>query len=229
MIRKTARETLTSISNGGSEMSGEKIPDGAWQEKLIAEARLRQNEREKGYRAQALKIYPSICARCGRETVGRNSAISQSIIRITTTRTTQQMGVTGNFCACTVMRMNIPEMTSRMHTKTPLCPLQVRKRHRLRGFDHLLGSTRSCGNVNGSKAQGIQIVPAESMSAMVPPEKRWCAIHCSGSIPRQSATASRQSVISSFQRHIYVFAENSTTGSTPAGVMLNSDELNIGN
>src|SRR5207253_6560277 len=52
-------------------MSGEKIPDGAWHEKLIAEARLRQNEREKGYRAQALKIYPSICARCGREFSGK--------------------------------------------------------------------------------------------------------------------------------------------------------------
>jgi predicted HNH restriction endonuclease len=56
---------------GGNEMSGEKIPDGAWQEMLIADARLRQNEREKGYRAQALKIYPSICARCGREFSGK--------------------------------------------------------------------------------------------------------------------------------------------------------------
>ena len=121
--------------------------------------------------------------------VGRNSAISQSIIRITTTRTTQQMGVIGNFCACTVMRMNIPEMTSRMHTKTPLRPLQLRKRHRLLGFDHLLGSTHSCGNVNGSKAQGIQIAPAESDVRDDSSRKRWRAIHCSGSIPRQSATA----------------------------------------
>ena len=52
-------------------MSGEKIPDGTRQERLIAEARLRQNEREKGYRAQALKIHPSICARCGREFSGK--------------------------------------------------------------------------------------------------------------------------------------------------------------
>src|SRR5947207_8495397 len=72
------------------------------------------------------------------------------------------MGVTGNFCACTVMRMNILEMTSRMHTKTPLRPLQLEKRHRLLGFDHLLGSTHSCGDVNGSKAQGIQIALPES-------------------------------------------------------------------
>src|SRR5881296_2563553 len=52
-------------------MSAKKTPDSGSQEKLIAEARLRQNEREKGYRAQALKIYPSICARCGREFSGK--------------------------------------------------------------------------------------------------------------------------------------------------------------
>jgi 5-methylcytosine-specific restriction endonuclease McrA len=52
-------------------MPGEKVPDGAWQEKLIAEARLRQKKREEGYRAQALKIHPSICARCGREFTGK--------------------------------------------------------------------------------------------------------------------------------------------------------------
>ena len=52
-------------------MRGEKTPDGTWQEKLIAEARLRQKKREEGYRAQALKIHPSICARCGREFGGK--------------------------------------------------------------------------------------------------------------------------------------------------------------
>jgi 5-methylcytosine-specific restriction endonuclease McrA len=52
-------------------MSGQKNPGGDWQEKLIAEARLRQNEREKGYRAAALKIYPSVCANCGREFGGK--------------------------------------------------------------------------------------------------------------------------------------------------------------
>ena len=52
-------------------MSGEKIPDGTWQEKLIAEGRVRQKKREEGYRAQALKIHPSICARCGREFTGK--------------------------------------------------------------------------------------------------------------------------------------------------------------
>src|SRR5688572_21476257 len=52
-------------------MPGKKLPDDAWQEKLIAEARQSQKEREKGYRAQALKIHPSICARCGREFGGK--------------------------------------------------------------------------------------------------------------------------------------------------------------
>src|SRR5688572_33169192 len=52
-------------------MPGKKLPDDAWQEKLIAEARQSQKEREKGYRAQALKIYPSICARCGRDFAGK--------------------------------------------------------------------------------------------------------------------------------------------------------------
>ena len=52
---------------GDNEMAGEKSPE----EKLIADARLLQKEREKGYRAQALKIYPPICARCGREFGGK--------------------------------------------------------------------------------------------------------------------------------------------------------------
>jgi hypothetical protein len=52
-------------------MSEEKIPHGSSQEKLIAEARHRQSEREKGYRAKALKIYPPICARCGGEFGGK--------------------------------------------------------------------------------------------------------------------------------------------------------------
>ncbi len=52
-------------------MSEAKIPAGDWQEKLIAEGRLRQNEREKGYRAAALKMYPSVCGHCGREFSGK--------------------------------------------------------------------------------------------------------------------------------------------------------------
>jgi len=53
-------------------MPEKKLPSGSREEELIAESRRRQNEREKGYRAQAMKIYPPICARCGREFTGKN-------------------------------------------------------------------------------------------------------------------------------------------------------------
>ena len=39
-------------------------------DRMIAEVRRHQAEREKTYRAQALKLYPWICARCGREFSG---------------------------------------------------------------------------------------------------------------------------------------------------------------
>ena len=40
------------------------------QDQVIAEARHYRDQREKTYRAQALKLYPWICARCGREFSG---------------------------------------------------------------------------------------------------------------------------------------------------------------
>jgi 5-methylcytosine-specific restriction endonuclease McrA len=40
-------------------------------DRFIAEARRNQKEREAGYREQALKIFPWICARCGREFSGK--------------------------------------------------------------------------------------------------------------------------------------------------------------
>jgi len=39
--------------------------------RIIEEARQSRAEREKGYRERALKIFPQICARCGRELSGR--------------------------------------------------------------------------------------------------------------------------------------------------------------
>ena len=36
-------------------------------DRIVAEARRAAAERERSYRAQALKIYPWICGRCGRE------------------------------------------------------------------------------------------------------------------------------------------------------------------
>jgi HNH endonuclease len=41
------------------------------QDQIIAEARRSRELREKAYREQALKMYPWICARCGREFTGK--------------------------------------------------------------------------------------------------------------------------------------------------------------
>lgn len=37
------------------------------QQKIVANAQAQQTEREAGYRAKALKMYPWVCGRCGRE------------------------------------------------------------------------------------------------------------------------------------------------------------------
>lgn len=36
-------------------------------DRIVAQARRQREEREKGYREQALKLYPWVCGRCGRE------------------------------------------------------------------------------------------------------------------------------------------------------------------
>ncbi len=41
------------------------------QSRIVAEARREREQREKTYREQALKIYPWVCARCGREFSGK--------------------------------------------------------------------------------------------------------------------------------------------------------------
>jgi 5-methylcytosine-specific restriction endonuclease McrA len=41
-------------------------------DRIVEMARRQSAEREKGYRAQALKLYPKICARCGRGFSGEN-------------------------------------------------------------------------------------------------------------------------------------------------------------
>jgi 5-methylcytosine-specific restriction endonuclease McrA len=41
------------------------------QDQLIAEARRSRELREKDYREQSLKLYPHLCARCGREFEGK--------------------------------------------------------------------------------------------------------------------------------------------------------------
>ena len=42
-------------------------PDNAKLDRIVAEARRTAEQREKGYREQALKMYPWVCGRCGRE------------------------------------------------------------------------------------------------------------------------------------------------------------------
>jgi hypothetical protein len=41
-------------------------------DQVVAEARRNQEERERGYREQALKMYPWICGRCAREFTLKN-------------------------------------------------------------------------------------------------------------------------------------------------------------
>ncbi|NNL77896.1 MAG: HNH nuclease family protein, partial [Desulfobacterales bacterium] len=45
--------------------------DSEKQNRIVAEARRDRVQREKTYREQALKIYPWVCARCGREFSGK--------------------------------------------------------------------------------------------------------------------------------------------------------------
>lgn len=42
-------------------------PDSAKLDRIVAEATRGREERMRGYREQALKIYPWVCTRCGRE------------------------------------------------------------------------------------------------------------------------------------------------------------------
>ena len=51
--------------------SKKRTSDTERQNKIVAEARQSRSQREKTYREQALKIYPWVCARCGREFSGK--------------------------------------------------------------------------------------------------------------------------------------------------------------
>ncbi|MGD2075570.1 MAG: YajD family HNH nuclease [Gammaproteobacteria bacterium] len=42
-------------------------PDGGRLDRLVAEAQRNREQREKGYREQALKLYPWVCGRCSRQ------------------------------------------------------------------------------------------------------------------------------------------------------------------
>jgi 5-methylcytosine-specific restriction endonuclease McrA len=47
--------------------SRKSAPDAGRLDRIVAEARRAQAEREKGYREQALKLYPWVCGRCARQ------------------------------------------------------------------------------------------------------------------------------------------------------------------
>ena len=48
-------------------MPTSKSPNSAKLDRVVAEARRNAEQREQGYREQALKLYPWICGRCARE------------------------------------------------------------------------------------------------------------------------------------------------------------------
>ncbi|MCG7896963.1 MAG: YajD family HNH nuclease [Candidatus Thiodiazotropha lotti] len=51
-------------------MKSESSPDKL--DQIVAEARRNREQREKGYREQALKMYPWVCGRCAREFTREN-------------------------------------------------------------------------------------------------------------------------------------------------------------
>jgi 5-methylcytosine-specific restriction endonuclease McrA len=53
------------LADEGPVMTTEKSPGKL--DRIVAQARRATDEREKGYRARALKLYPWICGRCARE------------------------------------------------------------------------------------------------------------------------------------------------------------------
>ncbi len=51
-------------------MTKHTTPDHARLDRIVAEARQQRDTREQGYRERAMKLFPHICGRCGREFAG---------------------------------------------------------------------------------------------------------------------------------------------------------------
>ena len=49
-----------------------KTPDSSKLDRIVADARRRSDERMRGYREQSLRLFPWVCARCGRDFDRRN-------------------------------------------------------------------------------------------------------------------------------------------------------------
>ncbi len=59
--------SATFETNRVKDMATRKTPDTARLDRIVAEARRARELREQGYREQALKLFPWVCARCARE------------------------------------------------------------------------------------------------------------------------------------------------------------------
>jgi hypothetical protein len=69
---ETAGLGYTKLKIGGGQMSqNQNRSDSAKMDPIIAEARRERELRMQGYRERALKLFPWICARCGREFEGK--------------------------------------------------------------------------------------------------------------------------------------------------------------
>jgi 5-methylcytosine-specific restriction endonuclease McrA len=71
-LRYARIDDLMCISLTGEERSGMANPDKEKLDKLVSESRRARELRDQGYREQALKMYPPICGRCGREFTRKN-------------------------------------------------------------------------------------------------------------------------------------------------------------
>lgn len=73
MVMYTVPVGITTDCIDGMNMKKPSI-NGSRLDQIVADARRHQEEREKGYREQALKLYPWICGRCAREFTLKNLA-----------------------------------------------------------------------------------------------------------------------------------------------------------
>src|SRR5207253_8349462 len=90
-------------------MSAKKTPgEHDRQDQIVAEARRYQAQREQTYRAQALKLYPWICTRCGRELSGTKLRELTVHHKDHNHDHSPLTGGTGSCCVSTVMKMSTP-------------------------------------------------------------------------------------------------------------------------
>ena len=104
------------------------------QEQVIAEAQRYRDQWEKTYRAQALKMYPWICGRCGREFSGKKLRELTVHHRDHNHDNNPPDGATGSCCVSTVTTMS----TRGIRWLTPMA-----RRRRVKSASRLLPTGRS--------------------------------------------------------------------------------------